>query len=316
MSGEQQPIPPIYQYLVAQGGIVLSELVEQLLGGVGRQALDRGGVWLDGQRVGDPLQRVAAGAQLQLRLPPAGHYPEVSLESADLLYEDSWIVVVQKHSGWYVGATPWDRYGNLLVALERFLTRRDGVTPTLHLAHQLDRDTSGLLLVSKAAVANAPLQAAFATGNIAKRYLCLCGGLPEWEELDLLSGHGRGAGGRWRLYPLEQVGQLLPMGGGRIRRAHTSLKLAIRGAAAALVEATPHTGRTHQIRLHMAAAGHPLLGDSRYGGPTCHGGQHLPGHLLHATELHLAHPITGVPLQLSSPMPPHFTELLNLCEQT
>lgn len=315
MSGEQ-PTPPIYHYLVAQGESLLSELVEQLLGDVGRQALERGGVWLEGQRVSDPLQRVAAGAQLQLRLPPADHYPEVSLEAADLLYEDAWIVVVQKRSGWYVGATPWDRYGNLLVALERFLTRRDGIAATLHLAHQLDRDTSGLLLVSKAAAANAPLQATFASGNIAKRYLCLCMGLPEWEELDLLSGHGRGAGGRWRLYPLEQVGQLLPMGGGRIRRAHTGLKVVLRGPATALVEAMPHTGRTHQIRLHMAAAGHPLLGDSRYGGPAYHAGQSLPGHLLHATELRLAHPITGVPLHLSSPLPPHFMELLRSCEQT
>jgi 23S rRNA pseudouridine1911/1915/1917 synthase len=309
----EQPTPPIHEYLVDQAGIVLSELVERLWGDVGWHALERGGVWLDGQRVSDPLQHVAAGAQLQLRIPPTGHYPEVDLEAADLLYEDAWIVVVQKRPGWYVGATPWDRYGNLLVALEHFLTRRDGVVPTLHLAHQLDRDTSGLLLVSKAVAANAPLQAAFATGHVAKRYTCLCAGLPEWEELDLQSGHGRGAGGRWRLYPLEQVGQRLPMGGGRIRRAHTGLKLMIRGPATALVEAFPHTGRTHQIRLHMAAAGHPLVGDSRYGGPACHGGQTLPGHLLHATELQLAHPITGAPLQFHSPLPPHFMALLNVC---
>jgi 23S rRNA pseudouridine1911/1915/1917 synthase len=103
------------------------------------------------------------------------------------------------------------------------------------------------------------------------------------------------------------------MGGGRIRRAHTGLKLVFRGPATALVEAFPHTGRTHQIRLHMAAAGHPLVGDSRYGGPACHGGQTLPGHLLHATEVQLAHPITGVPLHLHSPLPSHFMTLLNAC---
>ncbi len=299
-----------HQVTAEEAGRSIIEIAETLAGAVGRAAVQRGGAWLDQRRVAEAAQPVVAGMQFTLRLPPGGLYPEVQLDATRIAYEDTWLIVLHKPAGCYVGATPWDNEGNLLSALGRYLAARDGVVPPLHLAHRLDRDTSGLLLVSKDRAANAPLQVAFAEGHVSKRYGCLCFGNPAWEELELASGHGRSAGGRWRIYPYEEIGMRLPAGGGRVKLARTRLRVAQQLAGAALVQAWPATGRTHQIRLHMAAAGHPLLGDQRYGGPASYAEITLAGHLLHASELRLRHPLTGADLELHSPLPPHFNEIL------
>lgn len=241
--------------------------------------------------------------------PPEGHYVNLELSQADLCYEDEWLIAVNKRAGWYVGATPWDRYGNVLAALDRLLTRREGVAPLLHLAHQLDRHTSGILLISRHPQVNKPLLNAFANHRVEKHYLALCTGEPCEDQYELHHGHGRSKHGRWRLYPLAEVGVLLPEGGGRIKLAHTSFSVKQRLGDATLLHAYPHTGRTHQIRLHAAAIGHPLLGDTRYGGPADWRGHLLAGHLLHAARIRLDHPITNNPLNLSA-APPDWLETL------
>jgi 23S rRNA pseudouridine1911/1915/1917 synthase len=300
----------IYRIAPEDAGLRLRDLAARLAGAAGDVAAARGGAWLDGHRLSDTFAPAPAGATLTLRFPPADGYAEVTITAEDLAYEDAWLIAVHKRAGWYVGATPWDARGNVLAALGRYLGARDGVAPPLHLAHQLDRDTSGLLLVSKAPAANAGLQAAFATGEVAKTYFGLCAGRPGWSAMELRTGHGRAAGGRWRIYPLEAVGQALPEGGGRVREAHSSFRVGRTLNDATLIVAVPHTGRTHQIRLHLAHLGHPLLGDTRYGGPASYAGQRLPGHLLHAAELRLRHPITGVRLTLASPAPRLFEAFL------
>jgi len=299
-----------YRIAPEDAGLPLRDLAARLAGAAGATAAARGGAWLDGRRVSDADALVNAGSELTLRFPPADGYTEVSITAEDLAYEDPWLIAVHKRAGWHVGATPWDARGNVLAALARYLAARDGAAPPLHLAHRLDRDTTGLLLVSKAPAANAALQAAFAAGEVAKTYLGLCAGRPAWSAIELRTGHGRAAGGRWRLYPLEAVSQTLPAGGGRVREAHSSFHVARPLDDAAMVVATPHTGRTHQIRLHLAHLGHPLFGDTRYGGPASYAGQPLPGHLLHATELRLRHPITGAMLTLASPPPPLIATLV------
>lgn len=305
--------PERVQYLVSAGdaGLTALALAERLAGAAGALAIDRGGAWLDGRRVGDPAVRPSPGASFALRFPPAGGYVDLALGPADIAYEDAWLVALHKRQGWYVGATPWDVAGNALAALGRYLAARDGVAPPLHLAHQLDRDTSGVLLLSKSPVANPALQAAFAGGQVMKAYRCLCAGVPLWTSMELRTGHGRAAGGRWRLYPLEEVGRELPAGGGRVRIAHSKFMLERPLAAAALLGAALHTGRTHQLRLHLAQLGHPLLGDTRYGGPSAYRGRALPGHMLHAAELRLRHPSSGAALALASPLPAPFAALLD-----
>lgn len=284
-------------------GLPLVELAHQLAGERGRVAAERGGAWLNKRRVSDPQLLVTANTTLVLRFPPEQGYDEVELNAGHLAFEDPWLLVLHKAAGCYVSAVPWDTYGTLLAALQRFLCARDGIAPPLHLAHRLDRDTTGLLLVSKHPAANGPLQSAFSHQQVYKLYRCHCAGFPTWQEFELRTGHGRSAHGRWRLYPLEEVGKQLPEGGGRVRLAHTSFSVEAQFAQSALIRAYPHSGRTHQIRLHMASLGLPLLGDRRYGGPDAYQGQPLSGHLLHAAELRFKHPITGAALAFTSPLP-------------
>lgn len=299
-----------HRVAASEAGVPLLALAERVAGEAGALAVARGGAWLGLRRLDDPEERLAVGATLTLRLPPEGGYGEVELMPDDIAYEDEWLLAVHKRMGWYVGPTPWDRDGNVLAAVGRYLAARDGRAPQLHLAHRLDRDTSGVLLLSKAPEANAALQAVFAGGQALKEYSCLCAGTPIWSSLELRTGHGRGAGGRWRLYPLDEVGRVLPTGAGRVKEARSGFLLERPLRDAALLRARLHTGRTHQIRLHLAHIGHPLLGDARYGGPTEYAGVALPGHLLHAETLRLAHPLTGALLELASPRPSLFERLV------
>ncbi|EFO80604.1 pseudouridine synthase [Oscillochloris trichoides DG-6] len=289
--------------------VPLQEIAEALMPATGAQIVTRGGAWLNGQRVTDPATPCQPGQMLALRLPPAGGYTDVVLQASDILYEDAWLIATNKRLGWYVNATPWDAQGHVLAALQRYLHARDGAAPPLHLAHQLDRDTSGVLLISREPAINAALTAAFAGGHVAKTYTCIVAGVPDASG-EVRSGHGRSAKGLWRTYPLEEVGRELPSGGGRVKLAHTSYLRQRILEDAAQVQCTPHTGRTHQIRLHMALLGHPLLGDSRYGGPSVYAGISLPGHLLHAAHLALKHPHTQEVLAISSPLPDLLQRLL------
>jgi 23S rRNA pseudouridine1911/1915/1917 synthase len=293
---------PTHIITPAEGRRTLAEVADALLGTVGLRALERGGAWVDGRRTLQGERVLAVGQRVEVRLPPNGAYAELELTAGDICFEDAWLIALHKRSGWYVGATPWDVEANALAALGRHLAERDGVAPLLHLVHQLDRDTSGVLLFSKDPAVNPGLQHAFATGAVKKQYQAICAGVPA-PGGTISTGHGRAAGGRWRIYPLEAVGQTLPGGGGRIKAAHTSYRVLRTAATAAFLEVELHTGRTHQIRLHLAHIGHPLLGDARYGGPRHYNAWEVTGHLLHAAHLALMHPVTRAWLALHSPLP-------------
>lgn len=288
-------------------GRPLGEIAAERLGEVGRQAAARGGLWLHRRRV-TPDTPATAGETLLVRLPPAGGYCDAPVMLAHIIYEDDDLLVINKPPACYVGDTPWDTQGSVLAVLTRLLTTRDGQTPPFHLAHQLDFGTSGILVLSKHPRANAPLHAAFNRGQAQKRYLAVCTNYMP-AQVELITGHGRAAGGRWRLYDRSEIGRSLP-DGQRVKLAHTRFVLRRQFAQAALVWAIPLTGRTHQIRLHLASLGCPILGDERYGGPTAVAGLMLAHPLLHAAELSLPHPRDGKPLHLFCPPPPVFQSVI------
>lgn len=264
--------------------------------------LARGGVWVGKQRIHDGSLRVATGEQITLHLPPGGRYQNVAVNPAWILYEDDDLLVLNKPPGMYCGATPWDATSDLSIVAAQFLAGRDGVAPPLHLAHRLDRDTSGVLLLSKNPALNAALHTSFATQEVRKEYLAACAGLVQQDAFDVETGHGRTLHGHFRVYPLEHVGQML-LYGSVVKRMHTRFTVEQRSEHATLLRVMPTTGRTHQIRLHCAHIGHPLLGDVKYGCPVRWQGQALLHHRLHAKRLELPHPRTGAALQFTAPSP-------------
>jgi 23S rRNA pseudouridine1911/1915/1917 synthase len=234
--------------------------------------------------------------------PPDGRAQRVEVDAGWIIYEDSDLIALNKQAGCYVEMTPWDVANHVRGSLLRFLAERDGSTPPLHLAHRLDRDTSGVLLLGKTPAANAGLYKSFIKGQAHKQYIALCAGEPAFDQLDIATGHGRGKHGFFRIYPLDQVGEPLP-GDNLVKRMETRIQVLERMQGAARVQAEPLTGRTHQIRLHMAHLGHPLIGDQKYGGPPGWGDLYPDGHLLHALRLVIPHPRTHYQLVLEAPTP-------------
>lgn len=302
MTEASQTGPLRFRISSVDAGVPLLQITARALGGdlaAAAEVIARGGLWVGKRRVQDAAAPAACNDEIAISRPPSGSYSEVQIDAEWIIYECEDLLALNKPAGYYVDVTPWDLAGNLRAALLRFLVQRDGAAPHLHLAHRLDRDTSGVLLFSKNSEVNAALQQSFAGGGARKEYLGHCAGEPAKNTYEISSGHGRSARGLFRVYPLEMVGQPLP-GGGFVKLMRTSVAVERRLGDSALVRAFPITGRTHQIRLHLAQLGHPLVGDTKYGGPDEWHGAKVAHHRLHAGRLELPHPRTGEPLVLAA----------------
>lgn len=211
--------------------------------------------------------------------------------------------------------------------------------PELHLANRLDRDTSGIMLITKSHRVASKLVKAFTEHMVKKTYIALCiGAVPEWDKITIKSGHGRSKFGAWRVYALSDVGRTLP-GGSLVRDMETSFKvLSVNGQrrlntlpeqvngeenmivveekalvhdgdgarmekSEVLVRACPRSGRTHQIRLHCQYLGIPIRGDVKYEGVYEWKGKEYNYHALHAESLSLDHPVTGERVTFQAPLP-------------
>lgn len=298
----------------AQAGRSLRELVAALAQVAPDEAvalIERGAVWVDRFRVREADVPLTEGSRLAVHFPPNGVYDRISLRAADIAWEDRWMLALNKQPGWYANLTPWDIHGALPTALAAYLRDREGHDLPIHFAHQLDRDTSGLLLVSKKGEINAAIQQMFVGGAIDKTYLALATGAIADDVLEVQTGHGRGKHGLFRVYSLDEVGAPLPFGAGRVRLMHTRFEVIARAADATLLHAHPRTGRTHQIRLHLQHLGHPLVGDARYGGAMEIRDLAIPHHLLHALRLVFPHPVTKQQTKLHAPPPPIWITVLD-----
>ena len=267
------------RFIAARGGISR---------GLARRALDAGGVFLDGRRCKVSSRLVRAGQAVVVNLEEGGRAaePPPPLERARLLYADRDLVAVDKPP--FVAAQPTlthDR-GTLPDLVQALL----GAPVTL--VHRLDRETTGVTVFARTAAAAAALAEAFREGGPEKTYLALCGRAPAPPEgrIDAPLGKDPTRPGLRRVDPA----------GDPAATRYRTLRASDR---AALVEARPETGRTHQIRVHLASVGAPILGDPRYGGARRVGELAIPRVLLHARRLELDHPATGVRLVLEAPVP-------------
>jgi len=241
--------------------------------------IDAGSVRVDGE-VRPRAHRLAPGALVEVTVPEPKQAP-LPAEDVEVLYADDHVLVVMKPAGLLVHSVPGYSGPTLAAAL----AGRAGIV------HRLDRDTSGLLLVARDEMTLRRLQAQLRRRRIRRTYLALVRGRPPSR-----TGRIEAAIGRDRREPTRQS-----LDTERPRDAVTHFELLEALPERSLLRVTLETGRTHQIRVHMAAIGHPVVGDRVYG----HGPElGLERQFLHAAELAFTHPETGEQIEVSAPLPP------------
>ncbi len=280
----------------------------------------------DGAPLASASEPVRAGSRYALDVPPA--VPALPLPEdipLAVLFEDADLIVLDKPAGLVVHPAPGNQEGTLVNALLAHAgedlpgiggEKRPGIV------HRLDKDTSGVMVVAKTERAHRALSAAFAERDLDREYLALAWGLPEPPSGEIEAPIGR--------HPADRKRMAVLSGADAERRGKPALtryrtERAWGGAACALLRCRLQTGRTHQIRVHLAHTGHPLVGDPVYLRRVPGAARLLPPRqreallafprqALHAATLGFRHPVTGKSLHFAAPPPPDLAGLLSLLD--
>ena len=246
-------------------------------------------VTVDGVPRDKPSFTVPVGAVIEARVPPPR---ETALVAQDIpitiLYEDDWLAAIDKPAGLVVHPAAGNPDGTLVNALMYRLNGLSGIGGELRpgIVHRLDKDTSGLIIVAKDDETHLKLSALFATRQVEKHYRAIVQGRMPAETGEIEAPIGRS--------PKDRKKMAVVPGG---RYALTRWTLLRQYTDKALLDVHILTGRTHQIRVHMAHVGHPVLGDPIYGH------RHADRLMLHSYSIRFVHPITGEALYLTAPCP-------------
>jgi len=262
--------------------------------------------------------RVREGETVTVQVPePAPSHLEPEPLSLDIIFEDRDLLVLNKPPGLVVHPGAGHRSGTLLNALLHHCPelKEIGEVSRPGLVHRLDKDTSGLLVVAKTALAHQALVGQFAARETKKTYVALVWGLLSEPEGIIDKEIGRHPTARQRMSVHARRGKTA-VTRWRVRREFPG--------PMTLVELSPETGRTHQLRVHLASEGHPVLGDATYGGGVSRLAGHpkltgikplVPRQLLHAWRLEVTHPRTGERLSWEAPLPEDFQVILEYLER-
>jgi 23S rRNA pseudouridine1911/1915/1917 synthase len=252
-----------------------------------QRLIDGGVVRVDGEP--RPKRHVLHGGEhVEVGDLPAEAEPEAAEAPFEIAWSDEHLLVVDKPAGVVVHPARGNRTGTLAQAL-RGLAQGGEDPDRAGIVHRLDRDTSGLLLVARSVEAYDALRAQMRARTITREYLALVEGRPPAREGTIDAPLGRDRRVRTRIS--SDTDEAKPA------VTHFEVERALPHST--LLRVRLETGRTHQIRAHLLAIGHPVLGDPEYGRP----GYGLERQFLHAERLALAHPITGAPLDVRSPLP-------------
>lgn len=275
------------------------------------KALISGGAVMgpQGAAVRDPAIKAVPGATYEVAVPqPRPAHNEAQDIALDIIFEDDHLLVVDKPAGMVVHPAAGNFDGTLVNALLHHCAGRlSGIGGVARpgIVHRIDKDTSGLLVVAKTDRAHEALAKQFAAHSIERRYLAIVAGRPVPASGKVDAPLARSAANRKKMAIVD---------GGRGKRAVTHYRVLEPLKGAAFVECRLETGRTHQVRVHMASLGHPLLGDPVYG-------RALPEHrellkrlnfhrqALHAAALGFVHPVSKQDLSFESPLPSDIQEL-------
>ena len=267
-----------------------------------KRYVETGKIFVDGQRVVEVDYRLSAGVVVELRAgAPRPHDPQ---REGVLVFDDPHVVVIDKPSG--ISSVPYDeRELGTAMDLIRGAWRRAGkaaTTTALHVVHRIDKGTSGLLMFAKSKRGETALGAQFRSHSIERLYVCAAHGTvtPGRIESMLVADRGDGLRGSTR-----HAGQ------GKHAITHVRVRQPLRHAT--LCEVQLETGKTHQIRIHLAEGGHPLVGEDVYKRDfENRRGKLLPASrlMLHAATLGFVHPASGEMVRLEAALPPDFREVV------
>ena len=245
-----------------------------------------------------PAQRVRTGDRIELTIPPIREADLVAQEiPLEIVYQDSEFAVIDKPAGLSVHPGPGHPDGTLVNALLARCPDIKGIGGVARpgIVHRLDKDTSGLLVVAKTEKANLDLSGQIKDRKVHKGYMALTVGIPEREKGTVDAPIARDPRHRKRM--------AVVLGG---REARTHYHVVEQYGNCSLLELVLETGRTHQIRVHMAYLGCPLFGDEVYGRRS----QDLDRHFLHANVLGFSHPVTGEAMTFRSQLPAELEQVL------
>ncbi|MXP41772.1 RluA family pseudouridine synthase [Altererythrobacter soli] len=275
--------------------------------------IGEGAVTVAGKPVGQVSGKAADGVEFAIALPPATD-PVAQPQDIPLnvVFEDADLIVVDKPAGLVVHPAVGNRDGTLVNALLHHCAGQlSGIGGVARpgIVHRIDKDTSGLLVVAKSDAAHEGLAKQFADHSIERVYLAIVNGHPMPREGTIQGRIGRSDTDRKKM-------ALLPDASPRGKHAVTHYKVLKRLADCALVECRLETGRTHQVRVHLASTGHSLLGDPVYGRAHARLRPILQKlgfqrQALHAAVLGFVHPVTGDRLRFESDLPPDMRELID-----
>lgn len=273
----------------------LADIVPEFSRSYLQQLIEAAVVQLNGRAVTKPSAKVKAGDELVIELRPTpqsqAFKPEVM--ALDIVFEDPYLLVIDKPAGLVVHPAPGNWSGTLLNGLLAH-DPQASFLPRAGIVHRLDKDTSGLMVVARQRQTMDQLVSMIAARSVSREYIALAHGT--WQGArtrEVNAAIGRDPRNRLRMAAVD-----LEKNAGKA--ALTVVSLLQNGERHCLVKCKLHTGRTHQIRVHMALLGHPLISDGLYGGAAAAG---LERQALHACRLAFDHPMTGAPMEFRSPPP-------------
>lgn len=292
----------------------LAAVVKGLSGRKARLAITAGLVTVDGELSIDPQAAIRAGQALRVDLrqgiPSAGQQRAGGQGTSkgagerpfNLLYRDQAVIVIDKASGILAAPTERGQRGHVLEALREWAKRQGEPLPYLGQIHRIDQPTSGCLVVALSKPAQSLLSTQFATHCAERQYRCLVAGGPR-QDADRLDGPiGRGPDGRRAVVSDGRPG----------KEAVTHFTVVKRYAGYSDLSCRLETGRTHQIRVHLAGIGCPVLGDAVYGRRRGGGGlPKVPRLMLHAHAVHFDHPLSGERMHIEAPLPRVYRQLID-----
>ncbi len=261
-----------------------------------RRLIETGKVSINGDVQRETAARVPGGAHIELRMAAARHREGPRLPAGAIVHVDAHVVVVQKPSG--ISTVPYDENetGTLDELVRAELGRKE---PPLGIVHRIDKETSGLVLFARSLAAKLDLKNQFRVHSVRRRYRAIVHGSVKDRTIfsRLIQDRGDGRRGSTNNPTL-----------GRESTTHVFFREALKGAT--FIECRLETGRTHQIRIHLSEAGHPLVGEKVYAKNNPHPTITAPRLMLHALQLGFRHPTTNVELDFEQALPPDMLEVL------